>query len=160
MTMTYLISVGATVRILAGAWCFTADKIGLIIFASSLNRATYFAAGDGVKGVKLGICSNLSGIIRGLVCRIFLDALLCEVVVTDKAGKIINANHDHSKAKGSPLEKIFHSFYRRVRGLWDRNPSIKRYCADKGYRGTFIYDAYGLLHCRVDISANIKHSLH
>ena len=24
-------------------------------------------------------------------------------------------------------------------------PSIKRFCADKGYRGTFIYDAYDLL---------------
>ena len=35
-------------------------------------------------------------------------------------------------------------------------PTIKGYCADKGYRGTFIYDAYSLLHCRVDISANIK----
>ena len=35
-------------------------------------------------------------------------------------------------------------------------PTINRFCADKGYRGTFIYDAYGLLHCRVDIAANIK----
>ena len=35
-------------------------------------------------------------------------------------------------------------------------PAIKRFCADKGYRGTFIYDAYALLHCCVDISANIK----
>ena len=35
-------------------------------------------------------------------------------------------------------------------------PTIERYCADKGYRGTFIYDAYALLNCRVDISANIK----
>ena len=35
-------------------------------------------------------------------------------------------------------------------------PTIKGYCADKGYRGTFIYDAYALLHCHVDISDNIK----
>ena len=35
-------------------------------------------------------------------------------------------------------------------------PTIKRYCADRGYRGTFIYDAYTLLNCRVDISDNIK----
>lgn len=35
-------------------------------------------------------------------------------------------------------------------------PTIKRYCADKGYRGTFIFDAYALLHCHVDISENIK----
>ena len=33
---------------------------------------------------------------------------------------------------------------------------VDTYCADKGYRGIFIYDAYGLLHCGVDISANIK----
>ena len=26
---------------------------------------------------------------------------------------------------------------------------IKRFCADKDYRGTFIYDAYALLSCRV-----------
>ena len=35
-------------------------------------------------------------------------------------------------------------------------PTIKRYCADRGYRGTFIYDAYTFLNCRVDISDNIK----
>ena len=35
-------------------------------------------------------------------------------------------------------------------------PTIKRFCADKGYCGTFIHDAYGLLHCPVDLSANIK----
>lgn len=47
-------------------------------------------------------------------------------------------------------------------GLWpavfatETYPTIKRFCADKGYRGTFVYDAYGLLHCGVDISDNIK----
>ena len=34
--------------------------------------------------------------------------------------------------------------------------TIERFCVDKGYRGTFIYDAYALLHCHVDISDNIK----
>ena len=33
---------------------------------------------------------------------------------------------------------------------------VDTYCADKGYRGIFIYDVYGLLHCGIDISANIK----
>ncbi len=47
-------------------------------------------------------------------------------------------------------------------GLWsaffatEAYPTIKRFFLDKGYRGTFIYDAYVLLDCRVDISANIK----
>ena len=35
-------------------------------------------------------------------------------------------------------------------------PTIERFCADRGYRGTFIYDAYTLLNCCVDISDNIK----
>ena len=55
--MTYLISVGTTVGILAGAWCF--------------------AAGGGEKGLKLGLCSNLSGVIWGIlttsICGIFPD---------------------------------------------------------------------------------------
>lgn len=75
--MTYLISVGLTVGILAGAWCFAADNFGLISFAGFLGWATYFAAGGGVKGVKLGLCSNLSGVILGILtltlCRIFPD---------------------------------------------------------------------------------------
>ena len=47
-------------------------------------------------------------------------------------------------------------------GIWpavfatETYPTIKRFCADKGYRGTFIYKAYALLNRRVDISANIK----
>ena len=73
--MTYLISVGVTVGILAGVWCFAADNIGLISFAGFLGWATYFAAGGGVKGVKLGLYSNLSGVVWGLatvaICGIF-----------------------------------------------------------------------------------------
>ena len=65
--MTYLISVGVTVGILAGLWCFAADSFGLISFAGFLGWATYFAAGGGVKGVKLGLCSNLSGVICGIL---------------------------------------------------------------------------------------------
>lgn len=65
--MTYLISVGVTVGILAGLWCFAADSFGLISFAGFLGWATYFAAGGSVKGVKLGLCSNLSGVIWGIL---------------------------------------------------------------------------------------------
>lgn len=65
--MTYLISVGVTVGILAGLWCFAADSFELISFAGFLGWATYFAAGGGVKGVKLGLCSNLSGVIWGIL---------------------------------------------------------------------------------------------
>ena len=75
--MTYLISVGVTVGILAGVWCFAADNLGLISFAGFLGWATYFAAGGDIKGVKLGLCSNLSGVAWGLVttalCGIFPD---------------------------------------------------------------------------------------
>ena len=35
-------------------------------------------------------------------------------------------------------------------------PTIKRFCADRGYRDTFIQDAYALLHRDVDISESIK----
>ena len=35
-------------------------------------------------------------------------------------------------------------------------PAIRRFGADRGYRGTFIYEVYSLLGCRVDISDNIK----
>ena len=69
--MTYLISVGVTVGILAGLWCFAADSFGLISFAGFLGWATYFAAGGGVKGVKLGLCSNLSGVIWGVLTLTF-----------------------------------------------------------------------------------------
>lgn len=65
--MTYLISVGVTVGILAGLWCFAADNFGLISFAGFLGWATYFAAGGGVKGVRLGLCSNLIGVIWGIL---------------------------------------------------------------------------------------------
>ena len=69
--MTYLISVGVTVGILAGLWCFAADSFGLISFAGFLGWATYFAAGGDVKGVKLGLCSNLSGVIWGVLTLTF-----------------------------------------------------------------------------------------
>ena len=39
--------------------------------------------------------------------QIFIDALPCEIVVTDKSGKIIKANRDYCKAKNFPPEKIF-----------------------------------------------------
>lgn len=75
--MTYLISVGITVGILAGFWCLTADTIELISFAAFLGWATYFAAGGGEKGVKLGLCSNISGVIWGILtttlCLFFPD---------------------------------------------------------------------------------------
>lgn len=69
--MTYLVAVGVTVGILAGAWCFAADTVGLISFTGFLGWATYFAAGGGVdKGVRLGLCANLSGVVWGVLTTI------------------------------------------------------------------------------------------
>ena len=47
-------------------------------------------------------------------------------------------------------------------GIWaaifamELYPTIRRYCADRGYRGTFLYDINSLLKCGVDISEGIK----
>ena len=47
-------------------------------------------------------------------------------------------------------------------GIWpaifamETYPTIQRFCADRGYRGTFIQDAHALLHRDVDISESIK----
>lgn len=37
-------------------------------------------------------------------------------------------------------------------------PTIEKFCVDKGYRSTFIYDVCFLLKCGVDISEDIKSS--
>ena len=37
-----------------------------------------------------------------------------------------------------------------------RYPTIKRFCADAGYRGTFVLDVDEVLHLGVDISEKIK----
>ena len=39
--------------------------------------------------------------------QIFLDALSCETIVTDRAGKIFRANRDHHKTKNFPPDKNF-----------------------------------------------------
>ena len=72
--MTYLVAVGITVGILAGVWCYVADQTGLLSFVGFLGWATYFAAGGGKKGVKLGLCSNMSGVFWGI-----LTTFLCSV---------------------------------------------------------------------------------
>ena len=47
-------------------------------------------------------------------------------------------------------------------GLWpaifatETYPTIQRFCADKGYRVTFIQDAHALIHRDVDIVESIK----
>lgn len=47
-------------------------------------------------------------------------------------------------------------------GLWpaifatESYPSIKRFCADRGYRATFVQDAHALIHRGVNISECIK----
>ena len=38
----------------------------------------------------------------------------------------------------------------------ERYPTIKRFCADAGYRGTFVLDVDEVLHLGVDISEKIK----
>ena len=69
-----------------------------------------------------------------------------------------------------PPYSTVHSFYRRARisGLWDkilehlvkktyeRYPSIQKFCADAGYRGTFVSEVKEQLGLDVDISEKIK----
>lgn len=75
--MNYLTAVGITVGILAGIWCYAADAFRLVSFVGFLGWATYFAAGGGKAGVKLGLCSNISGVFWGLlttfICSFFPD---------------------------------------------------------------------------------------
>ena len=44
---------------------------------------------------------------NGITEQIFIDALPCETIVTDRAGKIIKANCDCCKARILPHEKFF-----------------------------------------------------
>ena len=53
---------------------------------------------------------------NGITEQIFLDALPCEIVVTDAAGKIIKANRDYCKAKNFPPEKILGKDIRKFSG--------------------------------------------
>lgn len=43
-----------------------------------------------------------------------------------------------------------------ARKALQKYPSIKGFCADAGYRGTFVSDVQSELHCPVDISEKIK----
>ena len=49
--MGYLLAVGITVGLLAGAWVYLSGVAGMIGFAGFLGWASYFAAGGGGKGV-------------------------------------------------------------------------------------------------------------
>ena len=73
--MGYLLAVGITVGLLAGAWVYLSGVAGMIGFAGFLGWASYFAAGGGGKGVKSAFCSNLSGVFWG-VATVFLCGIL------------------------------------------------------------------------------------
>lgn len=65
--MTYLLAVGITVGLLAGAWVYTAGALTLLSFAGFLGWATYFASGGGKQGVIKSFTSNMSGVFWGVV---------------------------------------------------------------------------------------------
>ena len=73
--MSYLMAVGITVGLLAGAWCYVAPLVSLLIPVGFLGWASYFAAGGGLGGVKSALVTNLSGVFWGVV-TIFLGGLL------------------------------------------------------------------------------------
>ena len=78
--MGYLLAVGITVGLLAGAWVYLSGVAGMIGFAGFLGWASYFAAGGGGKGVKSAFCSNLCGIlpgVPGLVFTVLFAAIMC-----------------------------------------------------------------------------------
>ena len=71
-------------------------------------------------------------------------------VVTDTLGCLLNVTVHSVKTHDTKL------------GYWSAGlailcyPTIKRFCADRGYRGTFIYDMNRLFSRGVDISEKIK----
>ena len=59
---------------------------------------------------------------------------------------VVHAANIHDTVAGIlPAQQAFNTY-----------PSIKRFCADMGYRGTFVLNVDKLLHLGVDISEKIK----
>ncbi|MDR0576518.1 MAG: DUF1097 domain-containing protein [Candidatus Accumulibacter sp.] len=65
--MNYLTTVGVTVGLLAGAWVYGAESLGMAGFAGFLGWASYFAAGGGKAGAIRAACCNMSGVLWGVV---------------------------------------------------------------------------------------------
>ncbi|MDR3255343.1 MAG: DUF1097 domain-containing protein [Synergistaceae bacterium] len=65
--MSYISAVGITVGLLAGAWAYASGLAGVSAFAGFLGWASYFAAGCGKDGATKALCSNLSGVLWGVV---------------------------------------------------------------------------------------------
>jgi len=50
--------------------------------------------------------------------KVFIDALPCETIVTDRAGKIFRANRNHCKAKIFPHDKkLFQGTRNKEQGI-------------------------------------------
>ena len=59
---------------------------------------------------------------------------------------VVHAANIHDTKSGiNPAKQAFEAY-----------PTIKRFCADTGYRGTFVLDLDEVLHLGVDISEKIK----
>ena len=65
--MSYLAAVGITVGFLAGAWVYLSGELSLIGFVGFLGWASYFAAGGGTKAARSAFCTNMSGILWGVL---------------------------------------------------------------------------------------------
>ena len=78
--MSYLAAVGITVGFLAGAWVYLSGELSLIGFVGFLGWASYFAAGGGTKGARSAFCTNMSGILWGVITiafTILFAAIMC-----------------------------------------------------------------------------------
>ena len=59
---------------------------------------------------------------------------------------VVHAANIHDTKSGIiPAKQAFEAY-----------PTLKRFCADAGYRGTFVLDLDEILHLGVDISEKIK----
>lgn len=65
--MSYILAIGVTVGVLAGAWAFVSGIAEISAFAGFLGWASYFAAGGGKNGAMKALCSNVSGVFWGVV---------------------------------------------------------------------------------------------
>jgi hypothetical protein len=87
--MGYITAAGITVGILAGAWAYVSGLIGICTFAGFLGWASYFAAGGGKEGTVKAVCSNMSGVLWGMMfvwISPLIPAQLAPVLVAVLAG--------------------------------------------------------------------------
>lgn len=79
--MSLQLMIALTTGVLSGFWFWTASQLGLLVWAGFLGCTTYFASPDeGIKGLLIGLTTNLSGIFWAMVIITFSSAFNIQLV--------------------------------------------------------------------------------